>query len=185
ERGIQHFDSWAANFGEVVTSLEIAPDGSGYRARTRFARFINLPELLSMFRLVADIQTADMLKLPVPTLKGGKPQTVAAKASEQLKEYVATLVERAETIRSGSVDPRVDNMLCVTNDGRKAALDMRLVDRHAGKGKPKSQKTKVTEVTVIAEDVDSKIDLAVKNIYDTYRESVISSGAQLVFCDLS
>ena len=121
----------------------------------------------------------------MPTLKGGKPQTVAAKASEQLKEYVATLVERAETIRSGSVDPRVDNMLCVTNDGRKAALDMRLVDRHAGKGKPKSQKTKVTEVTVIAEDVDSKIDLAVKNIYDTYRESVISSGAQLVFCDLS
>ena len=184
DRGIQHFDSWAADFGEVVTSLEIAPDGSGYRARTRFARFINLPELLSMFRMVADIQTADMLKLPVPDIKGGKPQTVAAKASDELKAYVQTLVERADEIRGGNVDPRLDNMLCVTNDGRKAALSMRLVG-YSVADKPKSKKTKVTEITVIAEDFESKIDLAVKNIYDNYRESVISSGTQLVFCDLS
>ncbi len=167
ERGLAHFDSWAADFGEVVTSLEIAPDGSGYRARTRFARFINLPELLSMFRLVADIQTADMLNLPVPVLRGGKPQTVVAQACEQLKEYVRTLVERAEEIRGGHVDPRVDNMLCVTNDGRKAALDMRLVDH------------------LSEESADSKINIAVKNIHEIYRESVIGSGSQLVFCDLS
>src|ERR1700674_3003336 len=121
--GVEHFDAWAANFGEPVTSLELAPDGSGYRMHTRFAKFVNLPELLSMFRSFADVQTADMLKLPRPEIEGGKPRVIVAPSTPELKEYVATLVERAQRIRSGSVDPRVDNMLKITGDGRKAALD--------------------------------------------------------------
>jgi N12 class adenine-specific DNA methylase len=111
ERGVEHFDAWAANFGEAVTSLELAPDGSGYRMHTRFAKFVNLPELLSMFRSFADVQTADMLKLPRPEIEGGKPQIEAAPASYVLKAFVQTLTKRAEAIRSGSVDPSIDNML--------------------------------------------------------------------------
>src|SRR6266852_4638972 len=129
--GVAHFDAWAANFGEPVTALELAPDGSGYRMHTRFAKFVNLPELLSMFRTFADIQTADMLNLPRPEIAGGKPEVVVAPASAQLKEYVSGLVERAQRIRSGSVSPTVDNMLKITTDGRKAALDMRLVSPEA------------------------------------------------------
>ena len=127
--GVEHFDAWAANFGEAVTALELAPDGSGYRMHTRFAKFVNLPELLSMFRTFADVQTADMLHLPRPDIEGGKPHITAAPASPELKAFVETLVERAQKLRTSAASiPRVDNMLKITGDGRKAALDMRLVD---------------------------------------------------------
>ncbi len=168
EAGVAHFDAWAANFGEAVTSLELAPDGSGYRMHTRFAKFVNLPELLSMFRTFADIQTAEMLNLPRPKVAGGKPKVVVAKASPQLKEYVSGLVERAQKIKSGSVDPRVDNMLKITTDGRKAALDMRLVSPDADI----SHETKVSD--------------AVKNIFRIWQQTA-SNGrlTQLAFCDMS
>src|SRR5271169_6080847 len=135
--GVEHFDAWAANFGEAVTALELAPDGSGYRMHTRFAKFVNLPELLSMFRTFADVQTADMLHLPRPEIEGGKPHIEAAPASPDLKAFVNTLVRRAQKLRSGRVDPRKDNMLKITGDGRKAALDMRLVDPFAQPGDTK------------------------------------------------
>src|ERR1019366_2903993 len=128
ERGVAHFDAWAANFAEAVTALELAPDGSGYRMHTRFAKFINMPELLSMFRPFADVQTADMLTLPCPVVAGGKPQIAAAPASEPLKAFIRTLTERAERLRTARVDPSVDNMLKITGEGRKAALDMRLIE---------------------------------------------------------
>ena len=127
ELGLQQFDAWAATFGESVTALEIAPDGSGYRMHTRFARFINVPELMAVFGEVADIRTAEMLDLPVPKLRGGKPRIVACPASPSLKAFVQTLVQRAEAIRNGDVKPNDDNMLAITTDGRKAALDFRLV----------------------------------------------------------
>src|SRR5580704_9934854 len=120
--GVEHFDAWAANFGEAVTALELAPDGSGYRMHTRFAKFVNLPELLSMFRLFADVQTADMLNLPRPALEGGKPVIEAAPASPELKAFIRTLTERAERLRKQRVDPSIDNMLKITGEGRKAAL---------------------------------------------------------------
>ena len=165
--GVEHFDAWAANFGEAVTSLELAPDGSGYRMHTRFAKFVNLPELLSMFRSFADVQTADMLKLPRPDVAGGKPHIVAAPASGDLKAFVQTLVDRAQRLRSGGVDPRTDNMLKITGDGRKAALDMRLVqgfsDQHG----------------------DTKLNRAVERIYATWDQTRDTRSTQLVFCDLS
>jgi N12 class adenine-specific DNA methylase len=126
QRGVDHFDPWAANFAEAVTALELAPDGSGYRWHTRFAQFINLPELLLMFRSVADVQTAEMLNLPRPAVATGKPQVISAPASQQLKDYVQTLVQRAKRLRGGGIRPNEDNMLKITGDGRKAALDMRL-----------------------------------------------------------
>src|SRR5450432_2537375 len=128
ERNVDHFDAWAKNFAEPVTALELAPDGSGYRMHTRFAKFINLPELLSMFRTVADVQTADMLNLPRPDLENGKPAIASAPASPELKSFIQTLTERAERLRKERVDPAVDNMLKITGEGRKAALDMRLID---------------------------------------------------------
>lgn len=127
-QNIAHFDAWTATFGEPVTAMELAPDGSGYRVNTRFARFINVPELMQMFRQVADIQTQAMLKLPVPDLHGGKPTVISAPCWPELKQIVASLVDRAEALRTGRVDPREDNMLLVTTDGRKAALDLRLHD---------------------------------------------------------
>ena len=165
--GVSHFDAWAANFGEPVTALELAPDGSGYRMHTRFAKFVNLPELLSMFRTFADIQTADMLNLPRPKIKGGKPEVVAVPASPELKEYVSGLAERAQRIKNGSVDPRVDNMLKITTDGRKAALDMRLVDPDAKAGS------------------DTKISKAVDNIYRTWKNTADKRLTQIAFCDIS
>jgi hypothetical protein len=162
--GVEHFDAWAANFGEAVTSLELAPDGSGYRMHTRFAKFVNLPELLSMFRSFADVQTADMLKLPRPALETGKPQITAAPATPELKAFVATLVERAKNLRS--VDPSVDNMLKITGDGRKAALDMRIIDPdHAPD--------------------DNKVARATNRIYATWASTHDKRLTQLVFCDLS
>ncbi len=165
--GVEHFDAWAANFGEAVTALELAPDGSGYRMHTRFAKFVNLPELLSMFRSFADVQTADMLHLPRPEIDGGKPKITAAPASPELKEFVGTLVERAQRLKGGGVDPRTDNMLKVTGDGRKAALDMRLVNPFA--------------------DIegDTKLSRAIEQIHRTWDDGRDKRTTQLVFCDLS
>jgi len=167
ERGVQHFDAWAGNFAEAVTSLELAPDGSGYRMHTRFAKFINLPELLTMFRTVADVQTAEMLKLPRPSIATGKPLIVAAPASEPLKAFIKTLTERAERLRSQRIDPSQDNMLKITGDGRKAALDMRLVEPFAD---PYG---------------DTKLSRAIERIREVWQESGSSRSTQLVFCDLS
>ena len=167
QAGVAHFDAWAANFGEAVTALELAPDGSGYRMHTRFARFVNLPELLSMFRTFADIQTADMLHLPRPALAGGKPQVIVSPASPALKEFVSSLVERAQKIRGGGVAPTVDNMLKITTDGRKAALDMRLIMADA---KP---------------DDETKVSKAVHTIYQTWQNGKEERLTQAVFCDMS
>ena len=167
ERKVEHFDSWAANFAESVTSLELAPDGSGYRMHTRFAKFINLPELLSVFRTVADVQTADMLNLPRPDLENGKPAIESAPASPELKAFVRTLTERAERLKKERVDPSVDNMLKITGEGRKAALDMRLVDPGA---KPEQE---------------TKIDLAVSRIINIWNATQNERSTQLVFSDLS
>jgi len=167
ERKVDHFDSWAANFAEAVTSLELAPDGSGYRMHTRFAKFINLPELLTVFRSMADVQTADMLKLPRPELENGKPGIVAASASPELKAFIQALTARAERLKKERIDPSVDNMLKITGEGRKAALDMRLIDPAA------------------EPQVDSKIDLAVVRIVKIWQATHNQRSTQLVFCDLS
>ncbi len=167
ERGVNHFDPWAANFAEAVTSLELAPDGSGYRMHTRFAKFINLPELLTMFRTVADVQTADMLNLPRPELENGRPAVVAAPASPELKEFIRTLTERAEKLKKERVDPSVDNMLKITGEGRKAALDMRLVQPN------------------IEPPPDSKVDRAVSRIVKIWSDTRNERSTQLVFSDLS
>ena len=126
QNGLQHFDSWASTFGETVTALELAPEGTNYRAKTRFAKFYNLPELMQMFREVADIQTADMLKLPVPKVNY---HNIKTKPSEIQTEMVASLAKRAEKVRARLVEPNIDNMLKITNDGRKLALDQRMIDR--------------------------------------------------------
>ena len=164
---LDHFDSWAATFGEPVTAMELAPDGSGYRLHTRFARFINVPELLQQFRQVADIQTQDMIRLPVPELRGGKPAVVSAPCSPELGRIVESLVERAEALRTGRIDPRVDNMLLVTTDGRKAALDLRLHDPS------------------LPDHPDSKVNQAVAQVHRIWHETAHTRSAQLVFCDLS
>lgn len=162
--GVGSFDAWAGNFGESVTALELAPDGSGYRLQTRFASYVNCPELMGIFRQVADIRTAEMLQLPVPK---HRMETVVAKGGAALKAYVQGLVKRAEKIRSGGVQPSQDNMLSVTGDGRKAALDMRLVDE-------------------MAQDEDgSKINLCVHGVHRTWVESASFKGTQLIFCDQS
>jgi N12 class adenine-specific DNA methylase len=167
ERKVEHFDSWAANFAESVTSLELAPDGSGYRMHTRFAKFVNLPELLSVFRTVADVQTADMLNLPRPDLANGKPGVASVPASNELKAFIRTLTERAERLKKERVDPAVDNMLKITGEGRKAALDMRLVDPAAEPAQ------------------ESKIDLAVSRIVKIWSTTHHERSTQLVFSDLS
>jgi N12 class adenine-specific DNA methylase len=164
---VDHFDSWAATFGEPVSAMELAPDGSGYRLNTRFARFINVPELMQQFRQVADIQTQKMLKLPVPELRTGKPIVVSAPCSPELKDIVQSLVERAEALRTGRVDPRVDNMLLVTTDGRKAALDLRL------------------HKSYLPDHPNSKVNQAVAGIERIWRDTVDQRLAQLVFCDMS
>ncbi len=165
--GLQHFDSWAGTFGEIVTAMELSPDGAGYRLQSRFARFVNVPELMQQFRQVADVQTADMLKLPIPKLDQGRPITVSAPATPELKRFVEHLVARTEKIKSGKVDPRDDNMLKVTTEGRKAALDLRLV------------------MGGVRESPDSKVNLAVQKIHEVWSDSTEQKGAQLVFCDLS
>jgi N12 class adenine-specific DNA methylase len=164
---LQHFDSWAGTFGETVTTMELSPDGSGYRLQSRFARFVNVPELMQQFRQVADVQTGEMLKLPVPKLAQGRPLTISAPVSPELKKFVGQLVKRTERIKGGSVDPRDDNMLKITTEGRKAALDMRLVLPH------------------LSDNPNSKVNRAVENIHKIWLDSTPKKGAQLVFCDLS
>ncbi len=164
---LDHFDSWAATFGEPVTAMELAPDGSGYRLNTRFARFINVPELMQQFRQVADIQTRDMLRLPVPELRGGKPSVISAPCSPELAKIVESLVQRAEALKTGRVDPREDNMLLVTTDGRKAALDLRLHDPS------------------LPDHPASKVNQAVALVERIWRDTAHQRSAQLVFCDLS
>jgi hypothetical protein len=165
--GMTHFDAWAGNFGEIVHGLELAPDGSGYRVHSRFARFTNLPELVAGFRQIADVQTAEMLNLPRPKLSGGKAEGVAAPATEWLKKYVQTLVERAKKVRGGMVDPHVDNMLKITGDGAKAALDPRLIQP----GLP--------------DNPDGKVNRAVEKMVSTWKATAADRGTQIVFLDSS
>jgi N12 class adenine-specific DNA methylase len=167
ERKVNHFDSWASNFAESVTSLELSPDGAGYRMNTRFAKFINLPELLQMFHTVADVQTADMLKLPRPELHGGRPSIEAVPATAELRAFIKTLTERAEKLKTSRVDPAIDNMLKITGEGRKAALDLRLV-------LPDAEPAPI-----------SKVDRAVERIARIWADTRSSRSTQLVFSDLS
>lgn len=164
KNNLQHFDSWASTFGETVTAVELTPEGTGYRAKTRFAKFYNLPELMAMFKEVADIKTADMLELPVPDAHF---HNVAVKPSEMQKEMVASLAERAEKVRGGGVDSSIDNMLKITNDGRKLALDQRMLN------------------DMLPDFEGSKINACVDNIYRIWEETADKKSAQLVFCDLS
>jgi N12 class adenine-specific DNA methylase/predicted RNA methylase len=164
---LNHFDSWAATFGEPVTAMELSPDGAGYRINTRFARFVNVPELMQIFRQTADVQTAQMLNLKRPKLEGEKPAIRNAPASPELKKFVEGLAKRAEALKTGRVDPRVDNMLKITTEGRKAALDLRLM-------KPG-----------LPDDPQSKVNLAVENIHRMWEATKDDRLSQLVFCDLS
>ena len=162
--GLGHFDSWAATFGETVTAIELSPEGTGYRAKTRFARFFNLPELISLFKEAADIQTADMLNLPVPE---AEYINEVLKPSEEQEELVSSFAERAEIVRAGLVEPYEDNMLKITNDGRKCALDQRLIN------------------DMLPDFADSKVNRCVKNAFDIWEETADKRSTQLIFCDLS
>lgn len=161
---LQHFDSWASTFGETITAIELAPEGTGYRAKTRFSKFYNLPELMSMFKEIADIQTADMLKLPVPK---ANYHNVVIKPSDIQKDLVKELSDRAEKVRNKMVDPQVDNMLKITNDGRKLALDQRLMN------------------DMLPDYEESKIVTCANNIYNIYNKTQEQKSTQIVFCDLS
>ena len=162
--GMGHFDSWAATFGETVTAIELSPEGTGYRAKTRFARFFNLPELISIFKEAADIQTADMLNLPVPE---AEYINEVLKPSDEQKEMVEAFSERAEQVRGGAVDPRVDNMLKITNDGRKCALDQRLLN------------------DMLPDAGESKVNACVENAFQVWEDGKDTQATQLIFCDLS
>ena len=164
QKKLTHFDCWASTFGETTTAIELAPEGTGYRARTRFAKFFNLPELMSMFKEVADIKTSDQLHLPVPEAKF---ETVVAKPSDLQKEMVQGLSKRAAEIHSGNVDASVDNMLCVTNDGRKIGLDVRLMN------------------PMLPDDPNSKLNVCVQNVLKIWEEGKDQKLTQLLFCDLS
>ena len=164
ERGLQHFDAWASTFGETVSAMELAPEGSGYRMKTRFAKFFNLPELIAMFKEVADIQTADMLNLPVPEVEY---HNEVAEPTEFQKDMVAELGERAEEVRKRTVDPSVDNMLKITNDGRKLALDQRMIN------------------PMLPDDETSKVSVCANRVYDIWEETKDKKATQLLFCDLS
>lgn len=164
KKDMTHFDAWASTFGETVTAIELAPEGTGYRAKTRFSRFYNLPELISMFKEVADIQTADMLNLPVPE---AAYINVSLEPSEYQKDMVSALADRAEKVRGGDVDPHIDNMLRITNDGRKLALEQRLVN------------------SILPDDENSKVNICAANIYSIWEKTKEQALTQLVFCDLS
>ena len=167
KEGLLNFDSWASTFGESITAIELSPEGTGYRTKTRFARFYNLPELMSLFKMCADIQTADMLHLPVPELVGGKPTNVVLQPSEVQKRMVKDLADRAEKVRSGKVQPTVDNMLRITNDGRKLALDQRLMN------------------PLLPDDPDSKANACVDKVYEIWEKTKEQRSTQMIFCDLS
>ena len=162
--GLTQFDAWASSFGETQTAIELAPEGTGYRAKTRFAKFFNLPELISLFKESADIKTPDMLKLDVPE---AVYENVVLKPSEFQKDVVASLADRAEMVRNGGVDSTVDNMLKITNDGRKLALDQRLIN------------------PMLPDDENSKTSVCVEKAFAIYEEEKETKGAQLIFCDLS
>lgn len=164
ERDLIHFDAWASNYGETITAIELAPEGTGYRAKTRFAKFYNLPELIMMFKEVADIQTADMLNLPVPK---ANYHNVVLKPSEHQKEFVASLSERAEKVRNKMVDSSVDNMLLITNDGRKLALDQRLMN------------------DMLPDHEDSKTSACANNVFEIWQKTADKKSTQMIFCDLS
>ena len=164
QKGLTHFDSWASTFGETTTAIELAPEGTGYRARTRFAKFFNLPELMNMFKEVADIKTSDQLHLPVPEAKF---ETVVVQPSEHQQAMVAELSERAAAVHSGVVDPSVDNMLKITSDGRKLGLDQRLMN------------------PLLPDDPNSKLNACVRNVLRIYEEGQSDKLTQLLFCDLS
>src|SRR5205085_9154833 len=165
-RGIDHFDAWAATFGEVIDTMEITPDGASLRPRSRFARFTNLPELQQMFRSFADVQTAEMLDLPRPRLEGGKPCVIACPMSDEQHALQQQLVERYERLRSQKVDPREDNALAITTDGRKLAVDARMLSASA------------------PDFPGSKVNVLVENIADTWTRTAALRGAQMIFCDL-
>lgn len=167
EHGIYTFDAWAANFGETVTAMELAPEGTGYRMKTRFARFNNLPELISMWKLATDVQTADMLKLEVPELEGGKPTVIMCPPTELQKQTIQALGERAEAVRAGSVDPHVDNMLKITTDGRKLALDQRLLN------------------PALPDDPGSKANACADKVYEIWAQTREQRSTQLIFSDLA
>jgi N12 class adenine-specific DNA methylase len=164
EYNLEHFDAWASTFGETITAIELAPEGTGYRAKTRFARFFNLPELMAMFKNVADIQTADMLNLPTPT---PHYKTIAVEPTEVQKEMVKSLADRAEKVRNGMVDPTEDNMLKITNDGRKLALDQRLLN------------------SLLPDEEGTKVSACAKEVFDIWQQTSDIRGTQLVFCDIS
>jgi len=166
-QNLQHFDAWSGSFGETISAMELAPDGAGYRLNTRFARFVNVPELMHLFRQTADVQTADMLQLPVPELEGGKPQVIRAPATPELKVFVNSLARRAEKLKTGLVDPKDDNMLKITSEGRKAALDLRLM-RPATRDHPQS-----------------KVNLAIREVFKIWQTTGEQRLTQMVFCDLS
>lgn len=167
DMGLDNFDDWASTFGDVVSSFELAPDGSGYRVQERFSKFNNIPELMNLFREVADIQTPDMLKLPVPSLKNNQYSIISSEPTADIKEFIQSLAKRSEEIKKGGVDPRTDNMLKITNEGKKAALDMRLIDE-------------------LYDDVaTNKVNKVVDNIFRIYNEKEDIKGTQLVFCDMS
>lgn len=167
KRGLRHFDAWASTFGEVVTALELAPEGTSYKMKSRFARFYNIPEIMNVFGQVADIQTADKLRLPVPK---AEYITEVSKPTEELKEYIRSLGDRADKVRNGLVEPKVDNMLKITNDGRKAALDMRCI---------------YPEYAQDLSEGCGKVDNVVSNVWKIWSESIENRGTQLIFCDLS
>lgn len=167
EHGLYAFDAWAANFGETVSAMELAPEGTGYRMKTRFARFNNLPELISMWKLAADVQTADMLKLEVPELEGGKPTVIMCPPTELQKHTIQALGERAEAVRAGSVDPHVDNMLKITTDGRKLALDQRLLN------------------PALPDDSGSKANACADKVYEIWAQTREQRSTQLIFSDLA
>ena len=164
KESLDQFDKWASTFGETITAVELAPEGGTYRAKTRFAKFHNLPELMAMFKEVADIQTQETLKLPRPDSEN---HNIVTKPSDIQKEMVSKLGERAEAIRNGAVDPKQDNMLKITNEGRKLALDQRLIN------------------PLLPDDENSKVNVATKNIYDIWNDTKEKKLTQLVFCDLS
>ncbi|MCE9567409.1 MAG: hypothetical protein K8U57_35865 [Planctomycetes bacterium] len=166
DRGIEHFDAWAATFGEVVESMEISPDGKTLKPRARFSKFVNLPELQQMFRAFSDVQTAEMLNLPTPKLEGGKPQVVACEMSDEQCEIQQKLVERYERIRNGGVDPREDNALAITTDGRKLALDARMLSPSA------------------PDFPGSKINAMVENVVAIWKRTAPTKGTQMIFCDM-
>lgn len=167
QEGLLNFDAWASTFGESVTAIELAPEGNGYRSKTRFAKFYNLPELMNMFKQCADIQTADMLKLPVPEITGGKPTIVKLPPSELQRQMVAALGERAEAVRNRLVAPNEDNMLRITNDGRKLALDQRLMN------------------PILPDDPDSKANACVERVFTIWERTKAHRSTQMIFCDLS